>query len=82
MKLLTLLIWYRSNWIRNERIWCSKYYMQISFWGLLIKWFGRMPLFVFNAVISMLISLTLFIWPLNLNDTSLFYATVSLLGIA
>ncbi|KAK6113590.1 Ion channel regulatory protein UNC-93 family protein [Brugia pahangi] len=44
--------------------------------GPLMKLFGRMPLFVFGAVISMLI------WPLNPGDTSLFYAIVGVLGMA
>ncbi|MCP9262193.1 putative potassium channel regulatory protein unc-93 [Dirofilaria immitis] len=50
--------------------------------GPLMKLFGRMPLFVFGAVISMLVSLTLLIWPLNPDDTSLFYAIVGVLGMA
>ncbi|KAL3993629.1 Ion channel regulatory protein UNC-93 family protein [Acanthocheilonema viteae] len=50
--------------------------------GPLMKLFGRMPLFVFGAVISMLVSLTLLIWPLNPGDTSLFYAIVGVLGMA
>ncbi|VDK65715.1 unnamed protein product, partial [Onchocerca ochengi] len=50
--------------------------------GPLMKLFGRMPLFVFGAVISMLVSLTLLIWPLNPGDTSLFYAMVGVLGMA
>ncbi|VDO54327.1 unnamed protein product [Onchocerca flexuosa] len=50
--------------------------------GPLMKLFGRMPLFVFGAVISMLVSLTLLIWPLNPDDTSLFYAMVGVLGMA
>uniref|UniRef100_A0A915DDD1 Uncharacterized protein n=1 Tax=Ditylenchus dipsaci TaxID=166011 RepID=A0A915DDD1_9BILA len=33
--------------------------------GPLIKLFGRMPLFVFGAVINMLMIFTLMIWPLN-----------------
>lgn len=33
--------------------------------GPLIKLFGRMPLFVFGAVINMLMIITLMIWPLN-----------------
>uniref|UniRef100_A0A915PZW2 Uncharacterized protein n=1 Tax=Setaria digitata TaxID=48799 RepID=A0A915PZW2_9BILA len=44
--------------------------------GPLMKLFGRMPLFVFGAVINMLI------WPLNPGDTSLFYAIVGVLGMA
>ncbi|VDK81172.1 unnamed protein product [Litomosoides sigmodontis] len=50
--------------------------------GPLMKLFGRMPLFVFGAVISMLVSLTLLIWPINPGDTSLFYAIVGVLGMA
>uniref|UniRef100_A0A183EC91 MFS transporter n=1 Tax=Gongylonema pulchrum TaxID=637853 RepID=A0A183EC91_9BILA len=50
--------------------------------GPLIKLFGRMPLFVFGAVINMLMIMTLLIWPLNPGDTSLFYAIAGVLGMA
>ncbi|VDN07950.1 unnamed protein product [Thelazia callipaeda] len=50
--------------------------------GPLMKLFGRMPLFVFGAVINMLMTLTLLIWPLNPGDTSLFYAIGGVFGMA
>ncbi|TMS35001.1 hypothetical protein L596_002488 [Steinernema carpocapsae] len=50
--------------------------------GPLIKMFGRMPLFVFGAVINMLMIGTLWIWPLNPNDTGLFYTIAGVWGMA
>lgn len=50
--------------------------------GPLMKLFGRMPLFVFGAVINMLMIMTLLIWPLNPGDTELFYAIAGVWGMA
>nr|AXS78267.1 putative potassium channel regulatory protein unc-93 [Anisakis simplex] len=50
--------------------------------GPLMKLFGRMPLFVFGAVINMLMIMTLMIWPLNPGDTALFYAIAGVWGMA
>ncbi|VDN59964.1 unnamed protein product [Dracunculus medinensis] len=50
--------------------------------GPLMKLFGRMPLFVFGAVINMLTIMTLLIWPLNPGDTALFYAIAGVWGMA
>uniref|UniRef100_A0A1I7ZTL9 Potassium channel regulatory protein unc-93 n=1 Tax=Steinernema glaseri TaxID=37863 RepID=A0A1I7ZTL9_9BILA len=50
--------------------------------GPLIKMFGRMPLFVFGAVINMLMIGTLLIWPLNPNDKGLFYTIAGVWGMA
>jgi hypothetical protein len=50
--------------------------------GPLIKLFGRMPLFVFGAVINLLMILTLMIWPLNPADRAFFNIVASVLGMA
>uniref|UniRef100_A0A7E4V181 Potassium channel regulatory protein unc-93 n=1 Tax=Panagrellus redivivus TaxID=6233 RepID=A0A7E4V181_PANRE len=50
--------------------------------GPLIKLFGRMPLFVFGAVINMLMIITLMIWPLNPSDGALFYVIAGVWGMA
>ncbi|KAI1727696.1 ion channel regulatory protein UNC-93 domain-containing protein [Ditylenchus destructor] len=50
--------------------------------GPLIKLFGRMPLFVFGAVINMLMIFTLMIWPLNPGDRALFNAVAGVWGMA
>lgn len=50
--------------------------------GPLIKLFGRMPLFVFGAVINLLMIITLMIWPLNPGDRALFNAIAGVWGMA
>ena len=50
--------------------------------GPLIKLFGRMPLFIFGAVINMLMIMTLMIWPLNPSDNALFYVIAGVWGMA
>ncbi|KAH7727545.1 CRE-UNC-93 protein [Aphelenchoides avenae] len=50
--------------------------------GPLIKLFGRMPLFVFGAVINGLMIMTLAIWPLNPGDRALFNAIAGVWGMA
>lgn len=50
--------------------------------GPLIKLFGRMPLFVFGAVVNLLMILTLMIWPLNPADTAIFYVVAWVWGMA
>lgn len=50
--------------------------------GPLIKLFGRMPLFIFGAVINMLMIITLMIWPLNPSDGALFYVIAGVWGMA
>lgn len=71
---------------------------QINFsfvFGPLIKLFGRMPLFVFAAVINLLMIITLMvgfflqnlyssikIWPLNPGDRALFNAIAGVWGMA
>ena len=50
--------------------------------GPLIKLFGRMPLFVFGAVINLLMIITLMIWPLNPGDRALFSAIAGVWGMA
>uniref|UniRef100_A0A0N5AIT1 UNC93-like protein n=1 Tax=Syphacia muris TaxID=451379 RepID=A0A0N5AIT1_9BILA len=52
------------------------------FFGPLMKLFGRMPLFVFGAVVNMLTIMTLMIWPLNPGDTELFYVIAGVWGMA
>jgi hypothetical protein len=48
--------------------------------GPLIKLFGRMPLFVFGAVINLLMIMTLIIWPVNPGDRAFFNVVASVLG--
>lgn len=48
--------------------------------GPLIKLFGRMPLFVFGAVINLIMIMTLMIWPLNAGDRVFFNVIASVLG--
>ncbi|CAI4221747.1 unnamed protein product [Auanema sp. JU1783] len=50
--------------------------------GPLIKLFGRMPLFVFGAVVNLLMLLTLMIWPVNPADTAIFYVVACVWGMA
>uniref|UniRef100_A0A0K0EXS5 Protein unc-93 homolog A (inferred by orthology to a human protein) n=1 Tax=Strongyloides venezuelensis TaxID=75913 RepID=A0A0K0EXS5_STRVS len=50
--------------------------------GPLIKLFGRMPLFVFGAVINMLMILTLLMWPINPGDIQVFYVIAGVWGMA
>uniref|UniRef100_A0A914XRV8 Uncharacterized protein n=1 Tax=Panagrolaimus superbus TaxID=310955 RepID=A0A914XRV8_9BILA len=50
--------------------------------GPLIKLFGRMPLFIFGAVINILMIMTLMIWPLNPSDNALFYVIAGVWGMA
>ncbi|CAI5441736.1 unnamed protein product [Caenorhabditis angaria] len=50
--------------------------------GPLIKLFGRMPLFVFGAVVNLLMIITLIIWPLNAMDIEIFYVVASIWGMA
>ncbi|CAJ0581376.1 unnamed protein product, partial [Mesorhabditis spiculigera] len=50
--------------------------------GPLIKLFGRMPLFVFGAVINMLMIVTLVIWSLNPSDSLVFYVVAGVWGMA
>ncbi|CEF59569.1 Protein unc-93 homolog A [Strongyloides ratti] len=50
--------------------------------GPLIKLFGRMPLFVFGAVINMLMILTLLVWPINPGDIQIFYVIAGVWGMA
>ncbi|CAB3404330.1 unnamed protein product [Caenorhabditis bovis] len=50
--------------------------------GPLIKLFGRMPLFVFGAVVNLLMIVTLMIWPLNAADTQIFYVVAAMWGMA
>ncbi len=50
--------------------------------GPLIKLFGRMPLFMFGAVIDMLMIFTLLIWPPNPGDTAIFYVVAAAWGMA
>ncbi|KAI6184083.1 putative potassium channel regulatory protein unc-93 [Aphelenchoides bicaudatus] len=50
--------------------------------GPLIKLFGRMPLFVFGAVVNLLMILTLMIWPPNPADRAFFNIVASVLGMA
>lgn len=52
------------------------------FFGPLIKLFGRMPLFMFGAVVNMLMIFTLLIWPPNPADTALFYVVAASWGMA
>ncbi|CAL2037061.1 unnamed protein product [Caenorhabditis brenneri] len=50
--------------------------------GPLIKLFGRMPLFVFGAVVNLLMIVTLMVWPLNAADTQIFYVVAAMWGMA
>uniref|UniRef100_A0A0N4ZBR2 MFS domain-containing protein n=1 Tax=Parastrongyloides trichosuri TaxID=131310 RepID=A0A0N4ZBR2_PARTI len=50
--------------------------------GPLIKLFGRMPLFVFGAVINMLMIITLLMWPINPGDIQVFYVIAGVWGMA
>ncbi|MFH4983877.1 hypothetical protein AB6A40_010586, partial [Gnathostoma spinigerum] len=50
--------------------------------GPLLKLFGRMPLFVFGAVIDILMIMTLMIWQVNPGDTELFYVIAGVWGMA
>ncbi|CAJ0945627.1 unnamed protein product, partial [Mesorhabditis belari] len=50
--------------------------------GPLIKLFGRTPLFVFGAVINMLMIVTLAIWSLNPTDSLVFYVIAGVWGMA
>ncbi|CDW54092.1 Potassium channel regulatory protein unc 93 [Trichuris trichiura] len=50
--------------------------------GPLIQLFGRMPLFMFGAVVDMLMIFTLLIWPPNPEDTILFYVVAATWGMA
>uniref|UniRef100_A0AC35TLD6 MFS domain-containing protein n=1 Tax=Rhabditophanes sp. KR3021 TaxID=114890 RepID=A0AC35TLD6_9BILA len=50
--------------------------------GPLIKLFGRMPLFVFGAVINMLMIITLLMWPINPGDFQVFYVIAGVWGMA
>uniref|UniRef100_A0A914W2M1 Uncharacterized protein n=2 Tax=Plectus sambesii TaxID=2011161 RepID=A0A914W2M1_9BILA len=50
--------------------------------GPLIKLFGRMPLFIFGAVVDMLMIFTLLVWPFNPGDTAMFYVIACAWGMA
>jgi len=50
--------------------------------GPLIKLFGRMPLFVFGAVINLLMIITLMIWTVNPGDRVLFNVIAGVWGMA
>lgn len=50
--------------------------------GPLIRMFGRMPLFVFGAVMNMLMIMTLMIWQLNPGDRVLFNVIAGVWGMA
>ncbi|KRY79433.1 putative potassium channel regulatory protein unc-93, partial [Trichinella pseudospiralis] len=50
--------------------------------GPLIQLFGRMPLFMFGAVVDMLMIFTLLIWPPNPADTAIFYVVAATWGMA
>ncbi|CAD5210982.1 unnamed protein product [Bursaphelenchus okinawaensis] len=50
--------------------------------GPLIRMFGRMPLFVFGAVMNVLMIMTLMIWPLNPGDRVLFNVIAGVWGMA
>ncbi|PAV61915.1 hypothetical protein WR25_19034 [Diploscapter pachys] len=50
--------------------------------GPLIKLFGRMPLFVFGAVVNLLMIATLMIWPVNPADEAIFYVVACVWGMA
>uniref|UniRef100_A0A8R1DZ16 Protein unc-93 homolog A n=1 Tax=Caenorhabditis japonica TaxID=281687 RepID=A0A8R1DZ16_CAEJA len=50
--------------------------------GPLIKLFGRMPLFMFGAVVNLLMIVTLMVWPLNAADTQIFYVVAAVWGMA
>ena len=50
--------------------------------GPLIKMFGRMPLFMFGAVVDMLMIFTLLIWPPNPADLAIFYVIATAWGMA
>lgn len=50
--------------------------------GPLIRMFGRMPLFVFGAVMNILMIMTLMVWPLNPGDRALFNVVAGVWGMA
>ncbi|PIC38507.1 hypothetical protein B9Z55_010500 [Caenorhabditis nigoni] len=41
-----------------------------------------MPLFVFGAVVNLLMIVTLMVWPLNAADTQIFYVVAAMWGMA